>query len=161
MYDTFELMGSSMSAVHNAKSFEPRRSRSIDQFSADGVCFAAQTLDGATVVSATGELDASNIHHLRDFARSCLTRGPTLVLDLSHLDFLGAQGIRSLLEIADECERSGIEWALVPSHPVSRLLRICDKHARLPAVSSIDEAVERFSAPARMHGLLQLVTKSR
>jgi anti-anti-sigma regulatory factor len=101
------------------------------------------------------------MHRLTDYARSCLTRGGSLVLDLSQLDFLGAQGIQSLFAIADECERSGIGWALVPSHPVSRLLRICDKQARLPSVKSIDQALELVSASARMRGLLQLVTKSR
>jgi anti-anti-sigma factor len=147
-----------MSAVHNEKSSEFRRS---SQSWGDGVCLRSHTLNGATVVSVTGELDASNIHHLTDYTRPCLTRRSSLVLDLSELEFLGAQGIQSLFAIADECERNGIEWALVPSHPVSRLLRICDKQARLPSVGSIDQALERVSAPARMRRLLQLVTKSR
>lgn len=150
-----------MSGVHNARLSAMTRASTLGQFSGDGVCLSAQTLDGATVIAATGELDASNIHNLTDYTRSWLGGGRWLILDLSRLDFLGAQGIRSLFEIADECQRSGIEWALVPSHPVSRLLRICDKHARLPAASSIDQALERFSAPARARGLLQLVTKSR
>jgi anti-anti-sigma factor len=150
-----------MSAVHNAKYSEMRRSGNVDTFSSDGVCLSSQTLYGATVVAATGELDASNIHHLTDYTRSCLTGGLSLVLDLSRLNFLGAQGIRNLFEIADQCERRGIAWALVPSHPVSRLLRICDKRARLPSVSSIDQALEHFSAPASIRGLLQLVPKSR
>jgi anti-anti-sigma factor len=147
-----------MSAVHNVKSFEFRKP---SQSWGDGVCLRSHTVKGATVVSVTGELDASNIDRLTDYARLCLTRGNSLVLDLSQLDFLGAQGIQSLFAIADECARSGTEWALVPSHPVSRLLRICDKQARLPSVGSIDKALERVSALARMRGLLQLVTKLR
>jgi anti-anti-sigma factor len=147
-----------MTAVHNAKSSEFRRP---SQSWGNGVCLRSHALNGATVVSVTGELDASNIHHLTDYARPCLTRGTSLILDLSQLDFLGAQGIQSLFAIADECERSGVEWALVPSHPVSRLLRICDKRARLPSVGSIDQAVERVSALTRMRGLLHLVPKSR
>lgn len=137
-----------------------RRSPNRDQFSDDGVWLNAQTLDGATVVTAEGELDASNIHRLTDYARSCLTEGHALVLDFSQLDFLGAQGIWSLLEIADDCVRSGIDWALVPGHAVDRLLRIFDNDAQLPTVSSIAEALERFSAPGCAQGLLQLVTKS-
>lgn len=160
-HDTFESMGSSMTAVHNTKSSVMRGSGNLDQSWGDGVCLSARMLDGATVVAATGELDASNVHHLTDFVRSCLTGGHSLVLDLSELDFLGAQGIRDLFEIADECARSGIEWVLVPSHPVSRLLRICDRQWQLPVVTSIDQALERFSAPARARGLLQLVTESR
>jgi hypothetical protein len=49
---------------------------------------------------------------------------------------------------------------LLPSRPVSRLLRICDPGSRLPTVSSTDEALQRFSAPAEARQLLQLVTKS-
>ena len=142
-----------MTAVHNAKCFEMRRS-------AQGVCLTGHTHAGATIVGATGELDASNIHHLTDFARSCRIGGRALILDFSQLDFLGAQGIRSLFEIADECDQSGTEWAMVPGHAVSRLLRICDTEARVPTVSSIDDALERFSASSRARRLLQLVTKS-
>jgi anti-anti-sigma factor len=148
-------------SADNAKYSEMPRSGNVDTFSSDGVCLSSQTLNGATVVAATGELDASNIHHLTEYTQSCLTGDRSLVLDLSRLNFLGAQGIRNLFEIADQCERGGIEWALVPSHPVSRLLRIGDKRARLPSVSSIDQALERFSASASTRGLLQLVPKPR
>jgi anti-anti-sigma factor len=138
-----------MTAVHNAKS----------HFAVDGASLTAQPLGGATVVAATGEFDASNIHHLTDFVRS-YANGQPLVLDLTRLDFLGAQGIRSLFAIADEHQESRTEWALVPGHPVSRLLRICDTEARLPVIPSIDEALEHFSAQKRAGRLLQLVTKS-
>jgi anti-anti-sigma factor len=147
-----------MSAVHNAKFSE---SGSSSRSWGDGVCLRSHTLSGTTVVSVTGELDASNIDHLTDCARPCLASGRSFILDLSELDFLGAQGIRSLFAIADECKRSRIKWVLVPSHPVSRLLRVCDKQARLPSAASIDQALERVSAPARTRELLQLVTKSR
>jgi anti-anti-sigma factor len=149
-----------MSAVHSANFSVRRRSRDRDHFSGDGVWLNAQTLDGTTVVAAAGELDASNIHHLTDYARSCLTDGHALVLDFTQLDFLGAEGIRSLREIADDCDRSGIDWTLVPGHAVNRLLRIFDKEAQLPTASSITEALEHFSAPGCAHSLLQLVTKS-
>jgi anti-anti-sigma factor len=119
------------------------------------------TLGATTVVSIAGELDASNIDQLTVWTRPFLASSRSLILDLSELDFLGAQGIRSLFAIADECKRGRITWALVPSHPVSRLLRVCDKQERLPSATSIDEALERVSAPARTRELLQLVTKSR
>jgi anti-anti-sigma factor len=155
-----ELMGSLMSAVHKANFSVMRRSRNRDHFSGDGVWLNAHTLDSATVVAAAGELDASNIHRLTDYARSCLTDGHALVLDFSRLDFFGAQGIWSLLEIADDCGRSGIDWALVPGHAVHRLLRIFENDAQLPLASSITEALERFSAPGCARSLLQLVPKS-
>lgn len=149
-----------MTAVHNTALSAKRSSGKFDHFCSDGVDLHTQTHGGATIIGATGELDASNIHHLINHARRCLGVRRPLVLDLSQLDFLAAQGIRCLLGIADECAQAGIEWALVPGHAAARLLRICDHDARLPVVSTIDEAVQRFSAPARPQGLLQLVPKS-
>ncbi|MFZ0833249.1 MAG: STAS domain-containing protein, partial [Mycobacterium sp.] len=95
-----------------------------------------------------------------DFARRCAGARRPLVLDFSRLDFLAAQGIGCLRDVADECGRNNIEWALVPGHAVLRLLRVCEPDTRLPVVSSIDEAVQRFSASVRPQALLQLVTKS-
>lgn len=149
-----------MSAVYNANFSVMRRSPKRDHFRGDGVSLNARTLDGATVIAAAGELDASNIHHLTDYARSCLTQAHAFVLDFSQLDFIGAQSIRSLRQIADDCGKTGIDWALVPGHAVNRLLRIFDREAQLPTASSITEALERFSAPGHGRTLLQVLTQS-
>ena len=158
--DTFELMGSSMIAVHKAARSATRSSGKLDHISCDGVGLHTQKYGDATIIGAIGELDASNIHHLTNHAHRSLSTRRAVVLDLSQLDFLAAQGIMCLFDIADECARVGVEWALVPGHAVLRLLRICDQDARLPVVSSVDEAAQRFSARRRPRGLLQLVTKS-
>jgi anti-anti-sigma factor len=149
-----------MSAVDNADLSAMRSSGRLDRFTADGVTLTANQFAGAIVVAATGELDASNIHHLTDYVSRFITRGRALVLDLSQLDFLAAHGIRVLFELDGECGRTGTEWAVLTGRPVTRLLRICDQDARLPAVTSIDEALERFSRPTRARQLLQLVPKS-
>jgi anti-anti-sigma factor len=149
-----------MSAVDNANTSTTRSSSRFDAFTADGITMTANQLAGATVVSAIGELDAFNIHHLTDYVSTFITRGRPLVLDLSQLDFLAAAGIRALFALDGECGRTGTDWAVLTGHPVDRLLRICDQDARLPAVSSIDEALQRFSRPARARQLLQVVPKS-
>ncbi len=149
-----------MTAFHNAALSAKRSSDKLDSFSGHGVHLHAQMHGGTTIIGATGELDAFNIHHLTDFARRCAGARRPLVLDLSQLDFLATQGIECLRDVADECGRNSIEWALVPGHAALRLLRICDLDIRLPVVSSIDEAVQRFSASFRPQALLQLVTKS-
>jgi anti-anti-sigma factor len=146
-----------MTVVHNANIFATRR---CDLFAADGVCLSTELHPGATVIVVTGELDAANIHHLAQYAGRRLSDARSLILDLSGLDFLAAQGIRVLYELDRECDRRKTGWALVPGHPVTRLLRVCDKDAHLPSVSSIGEALERFSRVAQARKLLQLVTKS-
>lgn len=149
-----------MTAVHNIAPSAKRSSGKLDHFSGHGVHLYAQIYGGTTLIGATGELDAFNLHHLTDFARRCTGARRPLVLDLSQLDFLAAQGIDCLRDVDDACGRNSIAWALVPSHAVLRLLRICEQDTRLPVVSSIDEAVQRFSASVRPQALLQLVTKS-
>jgi len=149
-----------MNVVHNAAPSAKRSPGKLDHFFGRGVHLHTQIHSGAAVIGATGELDAANIEHLTNYARRCLGARRALVLDLSQLDFLAAQGIICLFDIGDEFERNGIEWALVPGRAVLRLLRICDRDARLPAVSSVDEAVQRFSAANQSGRLLQLVAKS-
>ena len=145
-----------MTVVHNAKT-----SGNLDHFSVycDGVRLSSRTQAGVTVIAATGEIDASNIHHLVDYTHHHLTAAQPIVIDLTELDFLAAQGIPALLAIDERCRAAKVEWGLVPSHPVSRLLRICDTDGRLPAVSSIDDALERFTERNPSQRLLKLVTK--
>lgn len=149
-----------MAVVDDAITPVSNISDGIGHFSCDGVCLKTRSQDGATVVAATGEFDAANIHHLNNFTHRYLTGGRPVVLDLSELDFLAAQGIQSLLSIQDECDRTSTEWMLVAGQPVSRLLRICDADGRIPTAPSIDEALQHFSSPASARGLLQLITES-
>ena len=133
----------------------------LDHFSGHGVCLHAQMHGGCHVIGATGELDASNIHHLTDFVRRYLgARPPT---------GSGSQPARFPCRTRDRCLRDDRGRMRPQRHrmglgarPCSRsgLLRICDLEHRLPVVSSIDEAVQRFSASVRPQALLQLVAKS-
>lgn len=146
-----------MTVVHNAST-----SGNLDHpsFSRDGVCLSTRSEGGATVVSVAGELDAFNIHHLSDYAEHCLSGRQPVILDLTTVGFLGAQGIQALLDIDQKCQATGVPWALVPSRPVSRLLRVCDKDGQLPAAASISHALQECSAPTKPRRLLQLVTES-
>jgi anti-anti-sigma factor len=146
--------------VRNANFSAPRRWGKLDQIARDAVSLRAYPYGGAIVVGASGELDASNFGHFTEYVRVRLAGQRAVVLDLTQVDFFGAQGIRSLLEIANECEGNGIKWALLPSDAVTRLLKICGKDVQLPSVSSIDEALQGFSPPSRSSQLLKLVPKS-
>jgi anti-anti-sigma regulatory factor len=80
----------------------------------------------ATVVAATGAIDASNIDRLTDYTWRAVAEGRGLVLDLSKLCFLGAQRIPVLISLGEECYNADVGCAVVASHPVQRLLRIGD-----------------------------------
>jgi anti-anti-sigma factor len=147
-------MESSMTVVHNAQTSRPTLP------SCDGVRFSTHTEHAATVVAAAGEIDASNIDRLTECIARALTDGRALILDLSELDFFGAQGIPALFSVNELCSNAGVDWAVVTNHPVRRLLRIGDRDHRLPTVSSVPEALTRLASPTPVRRLLQLVTKS-
>jgi anti-anti-sigma factor len=149
-----------MTVVHNARTYGPTFPQGTAPLDSDGVRLSTHTESAATVVAATGEIDASNIDRLTEYIRNSLRGDRPLVVDLSDLSFFGAQGIPALFSLGEECGKAGVEWAVVANHPVQRLLRIGDKDHRLPAVSSVPEALKRLATPTPARRLLQLVTKS-
>jgi anti-anti-sigma factor len=90
------------------------------------------------VITAHGEIDASNADSLAEYALTHLRGRNTLILDLRDLDFFGAAGCSALHKISAGCARASIGWALVPNALVSRVLRICDPQGALPAASLRD-----------------------
>ena len=150
-----------MNVVPNAKT-EPTLPLNTAPLEPGAVRLSTRGEAAATVVCATGELDASNIDLLTEYTRRVLSENVEdrpLVLDLSKLSFFGAQGIAALFTLRDECCRAGIEWVVVASHSVERLLRIGDRNHRLPTAKSVSAAVSRLTSPTTARRLLQLVTK--
>jgi anti-anti-sigma factor len=89
------------------------------------------------VVTAEGELDASNAIQFADYFDLCITDSTPLVVDLSGLEFFGTAGFSALHLINVKCAAAGLRWAVVPSKAVSRLLRICDPDHALPTIASV------------------------
>jgi anti-anti-sigma factor len=109
------------------------------------------------VITALGELDASNAGQLADYVQRCATHAESLILDLSGLEFFGTAGFSALHTINVRCAGADLRWAVVPSRAVSRLLRICDPDNALPIAHSAD-AVEEDQAP---RALFELVSQPR
>jgi anti-anti-sigma factor len=103
------------------------------------------------VVSAHGEIDASNANTLAEYTLGQVMGFRRLILDLRDVDFFGAKGLWALHEVSAGCARAGIGWAVVPSGTVSRLLRICDPQGTLPAASTIDAALTDAIAKPDAH----------
>jgi anti-anti-sigma regulatory factor len=59
---------------------------------------------------------------------------PKLTLDLSTVDFIATAGFSALHRINVTCSAADVQWAMVPSRAVARLLRICDPDGVLPVV---------------------------
>ena len=110
------------------------------------------------VISAHGEIDASNAGSLTDHAVAHVTRCRSLILDLGDLDFFGTEGFLVLHRVAVSCARVGTVWAMVPGTAVSRVLRICDPQGSLPTACTVDAAMAAFPRPHSHR--LQLITKT-
>jgi anti-anti-sigma factor len=120
--------------------------------------FTAHRGPSAAVVSARGELDASNSGQLADYVQRCVAHSKSLVVDLSGVEFFGTAGFSALHTINVRCAGTDVRWAVVPSQAVSRLLRICDPDKTLPIAGSVAEGLAEADEPRR---LLQLITQSR
>lgn len=110
--------------------------------------FTTQRLTASTVVvTVHGELDASNAGLLTEYAAKALTPNIRLVLDLSDVAFFGAACFATLHTFNVRCAGANVEWVVVPSKAVSRVLRICDPDAGLTTAPDVSTALSRKSEP--------------
>ena len=133
-------------------------SRPVDRRESHAAAFATRWLQPAVaVITAHGELDASNAQELVDYALRDAERIQRLALDLTGVDFFGTAGFSALHTLNVRCAGAGVEWVLVPSTAVSRLLRICDPDSTLPIATTMPAALSMLQAEQRR--LLQLVSE--
>ena len=111
------------------------------------------------VLSAHGEIDASNADSLTDYAVAHVMRCRGLVLELRDLDFFGTEGFSALHRVSVSCARVGTGWAMVPGVAVTRVLRICDPQGSLPTACTLDAAMATL--PRSPSHRLQLITKTQ
>jgi len=117
-----------------------------------------KTDTGLTVISISGEIDASNADALNRHASELVSEGAALIVDLAEVDFIALDGLHALFALNMQCARTGTTWALIASHAVNLLLRVGDHDKLLPAVGSATEALILVRRPDRGHRALQLVT---
>lgn len=121
--------------------------------------FATRRLAPDTaIVSAHGEIDAANSQEFVNYALRNAAELERLVIDLSGVEFFGTAGFSALHTLNVRTAGEKIDWALVPSTSVSRLLRICDPDAALPVHDNLASAL---SPDEPNRPLLQLVPESR
>jgi anti-anti-sigma factor len=133
-------------------------SRPVDRTESHAATFTTRWLNpSVAVVTVRGELDASNAQELVDYALRHTERTERLALDLSEVEFFGTAGFSALHTLNVRCAGAGVEWVLVPSPAVSRLLRICDPDSALPMATKLPAALAQLRADQRR--LLQLVSE--
>lgn len=145
-----------MSTPHSSPILEAQPIESRDCRTAH---FATRWLRSDTaIVTADGEIDAANAQEFVEYALRRAAQLDRLVIDLSGVDFFGTAGFSALHTLNVRTADYDIDWAMLPSTSVTRLLRICDPDARLPVCDSIETALSTGSAKRPS---LQLVPESR
>jgi anti-anti-sigma factor len=105
-----------------------------------GATVSVESVGPTTVISVSGEVDASNVEFVGDVLDSFATRRGRIVVDCSRLEFVAAQGVRLLIGFDNQCQQRDIVWALVPCRILSRLLQVADVQQVLPVAESVDDA---------------------
>lgn len=100
-------------------------------------------------VAVMGDIDAVNARALGHYVERHTGISKQLVLDLRAVDFFGTHGFTALHYISVQCGRSDVDWAIVGSPPVRRLLSICDPEGELPIVDDLATALARLDRSAR------------
>ncbi len=110
------------------------------------------------IVSVRGDLDASNAVELVDCGLRHARPSGQLVLDMSAVEFFGACCFACLHTLNVRYVGDNIDWVLIPSNAVSRVLRICDPARALPISTALPAALCALRDQPRQ---LQLVDQGR
>lgn len=93
----------------------------------DRATYTIQALPPSTaVITVAGELDAANTAQFADYVQRQLPGTEKLVLDLSGVTFFAAEAFSAVHKVSVQAAGQNVQWNLLTSAPVDRVLRICD-----------------------------------
>jgi anti-anti-sigma factor len=103
---------------------------------------------GSTLVqvNVSGEIDAVNHRDLSSYVERHIGVARHLILDLRKVEFFGSQGFAALCYIDAHCRSNDVDWLIVSSPCVRRIMSICDPDGELPLAGA-----RRSEAPAARH----------
>lgn len=123
-----------------------------------GMSLRSHFQPGATIVQVRGAVEGANASRLLDYLDDVASATRPLILDLRHVDFFTGDGFRTLIRIAEQCQRSKVRWALVTSEAIDQLLRTTDSSYRLPIAPSVEEAMQQLTSADSAWSLPHRVT---
>lgn len=139
-------MSSTTNPSHTDSSAGPRTHRPELAIDHSGMSLTTHFYPEMTIVEAQGAIDACNAARLHDHIENVASPSRPVILDLRGVDFFGGAGFRALVRIDNKCQLTGVRWALVTSEAIDRLLHSANNDRRLPAVASVQEALQRLTA---------------
>lgn len=109
----------------------------------------AETRDGVTVLTVTGEVDLSTAPRLGAAVERALAPGAPLIVDLAGVEFIDSAGSRALALAEREASARGARLLMIPSATVSHVFRIAGLDALFDLYAETAEAL----AAARVTGV--------
>lgn len=139
-----------MAAIKTERIFGSSTSSDEDQTRCGSAVFATRPCSSNRIaIAVLGEVDAVNGREFARYVERHTRVSRQLVLDLRAVDFFGSQGFTALFYISVHCTRSDVDWAIVASPPVRRLLSICDPESELPLAEDLSAALSRLDRLAQ------------
>ena len=139
-----------MASVGTVRTYRPDPA-SVDETQRCGrATFAVRRPSSTRVALAVmGDVDAVNGRALGRYVERHTGISKQLVLDLRAVDFFGTDAFTALYYISVHCARSDVDWMIIGSHSVRRLLSICDPGGELPLVDDLASALTRLDRLAQ------------
>jgi hypothetical protein len=88
-----------------------------------------------------GGIDASNAGQIAAEIRRFTRARTPLIIDLTHLDFLGIEGFQQLLALNHQHQAAGLYCRIVSGAALHPLIRVVKDHG-LPLVRNVAEALQ-------------------
>jgi anti-anti-sigma factor len=145
-----------MTAVEKPRSFFAVPSPQFEEQRCGAATFSARLCAANRIaVSVVGEIDALNGREFGRYVERHARVSKQLVLDLRAVDFFGTAGFTALYYVSVHCARSDVEWTIVASRPVRRLLTVCDPDGELPLAHDLSTALARLDRLT--HGIAHVI----
>jgi anti-anti-sigma factor len=131
-------------------------------FVCDGAEVRAQCRHLATVVTISGVVDLKNVDRVSRYSRRFILQDKPFVLDMCGVEYFAAQSVTLLRQIDEDCRMAGLEWALVASPVVSRVLRMINEDNAFSVEPTVHTALHSFADDIsdRRRLLLPLLSKT-
>lgn len=83
-------------------------------------------------VAVAGEVDAANAKHFAHAIREAAGVCRAVIVDLTAVPFMAFDGASALYAISAHFSREDVEWCVVGSPAVARVLQLCDPEGLIP-----------------------------
>jgi anti-anti-sigma factor len=115
----------------------------------------------ATVVTVDGDIDASNVQEVTQYATRYVLAEKPFVLDLSAVNSISPHGISLIFALDDKCDAAGLEWELVANPAILDAIGHDVDPTTLPVSGSVARALAHFAdVTRRRRRLLPALPKS-